>query len=458
MSRETEAGPSEHARLILEGSGWSVLGRLALPAVVGFALTGLNQVVDALVVAWVVGEEAVAAISLAFPLAYLALGLGTLVGAGASTVLGMAIGARDGQRQRQVVGNMVLLALALGLPLTLTSVLLAEPMLRLLGGTGDALRLAIDYFQVLALGTVATALGVGGNQLVRGEGKMTTAMLMSGFATTVNMLLSPLLAGVLGWGVVGAAVATDLAMALYAVTAWIHYARGGATFAVDLRRWRLDRAIVADMLRLGAPSLVLLAMNLLQQLVVIRVVSDRGTMRDVAFFGVAYRLVMLLSYPMLGLMRALQSVVAINYGARQIDRIRTLFWSFTFTGTAALTLPWAVAVAVPDALLVPLLGGEAVQPPERLGFRIYLTAALLYPLILNGLALLASTNRPRPAVLVGLGRQVFVFIPAVLVLAATFGIPGIYYGLAGVEALVATVALGVVVVHLRTLGFDRGKE
>jgi putative MATE family efflux protein len=435
--------PDAQTHFILTGNLWRVLFRLAWPAVLGMVLFGLNGFIDAVYVGRLLGERALGGVSLAVPLMQIQLGLGALVGTGAGAVLSLAIGRRDGETQRRLWGNLVLLTLALSLPATLLTVVFARPLVTLMGGGGALLDVGARFFQTYAWGTLLTVFGLGGNMLIRGEGKLKESMLFAALGLLANVVLNPLFIRTFGWGVEGAALATLTANGIMGLCTVLFYRFGKASFAVDLRRYRWDPAVVGPMAKIGVSSFVLSVMTVVQALVVFGAIARHGTERDVAFYGAANRLLLLTMTPAFGLMRALQPVVGINYGAGQYTRVKTAYRHFTGVGTVLLASFFGFMVLFSRETLAAMLPATAFTATEVLNFRILILPVLVLSLVFTGLTLFQSVGNAKAAGLLATGRQLVLFIPAVWLLSRWFGVSGIYYAQTGVDFVVtgATVVL-----------------
>jgi len=100
----SSAKDTQLTRDILEADVWSLIRKFSLPAIIGMSINGINAFFDGLFVGQFVGESAVAAISLAFPLTFITGGISAMIGVGGSALLSQAIGAGDEKIQRSILG------------------------------------------------------------------------------------------------------------------------------------------------------------------------------------------------------------------------------------------------------------------------------------------------------------------------------------------------------------------
>ena len=160
----------------------------------------------------------------------LSLGLGSLVGVGAGSALSIALGANDLGTQRKILGNLNYLNLVFGIGLTVLGLLLAKPLVVMMGGAGEELFYGVDYFRVTLYCSVFWIAGLSGNMVIRSEGKMGTAAVMLGIGLLINIMANYILIAVLGLGVKGAAWGTNLGMLVYTSMFFIYASGKRITF------------------------------------------------------------------------------------------------------------------------------------------------------------------------------------------------------------------------------------
>ena len=301
-------------QMILHENLWKVMWRISWPAIAAMLLYGLNSVFDAIFVGRYVGETALAGVSLAYPLSQMTLGIGSLIGVGAGAALSIAIGSGDRWTQRRMLGNVNLLSLMASLVFGVAAYAFAEPLVRFMGGQGEALAQGVDYFRVTVVGSLFWIHGLACNMVVRAEGKMKTAAVMMGGGLACNILANFLFVALMRLGATGAAWGTNLGMLVYTVMGLSYFRRGKASFEADPFRIHLDGKIVKAILSMGMSSLIMSVMSLVQATVVFNALSRYGTTMDIAFYGATYRIYTLLLTPLFGLMRRTDACTAARCG------------------------------------------------------------------------------------------------------------------------------------------------
>lgn len=436
---------------LLSDNPWRLLVRLALPAVAGMMLIGLNTFIDAVFVGRLVGETGLAGVSLAVPLTLIVSAVTMLIGTGAASVLSRAIGAGDLETQRGLFGHLVALSLVASAVVGPLGVLFAGPLVAFMGGTGEVAAEGRAFFEVYMAGSVFSVYGIAANMLIRAEGRIKEAMLYAGAAMLANMAFCAILMGGFGLGVRGAALANVLSMAFYAVLNTRYLAGGKSSFPIGSLRPRLSRAVVGPILTVGVSGMLAQVMQLVQQGATFKSIAHYGGPADVAFMGAAFRIVLLCVIPVFGIMQAMQPVLGVNYGAGEIGRVRRSYRVFLIGAAAFMTTLWLPLVLFPRAGLSLVLPEHPFSDDDVLNFRLLLGALPLAPIYFTAVSLFQSVGAGRKAGFLIAARQLLFFVPLVLILPATFGVRGIYLAAIGTDALSAAVAAAMAWWALRTL-------
>jgi putative MATE family efflux protein len=401
--------------------------RLALPGILGMSVASINVFMDALFVGQWVGENAVAAISLAFPLLMLIGGFAAMIGQGSASVLSRALGADDRDRQSVILSNLTALCLLVGLGISLPGFFFARELIALLGGTGEILDLGETYLQVMMLAAFPRIYAVSVNVIIRAEGNLKAAMTYSAASAVLNILLNALFIGPLGWGIAGAAWASLFAMLFMALLNLLYFIRGKSSFPVSLTRIYFAPLVLKEVLFIGVSAMMLQVMFFLQQVAVFRSIAHYGEDADIAFMGASYRIYLLATIPIFGFAQALQPVIGINFGARLYERVRRAMGIFTFTGTAVICLIWLGFAFFSEPILGALLPDTVFSQADLFRFRILMLVLPFQPIFFTGITLFQATGNGRMAGGLLIGRMLLVFIPLVMLLPLLFQLDGIYY-------------------------------
>lgn len=412
---------------IQEASIWRLMLTLSIPSILAMSINGVNTFFDGLFVGRLVGEAGLAAIGLAFPLTMITNGFAAMVGAGAASVLSIAIGEGNQDTQQKVFGVLHLLCLLCAGLLTGVAGYFSEDLIAFMGGSGEVLALGTTYYRITLIGAFFRIFGVAANMLIRAEGKIRIAMGMTIVAALLNMVFNPLLIGYFGLGIGGAAWATVIAMGVYSALDVWYFWTGRATYPVRLTYFRWDWRLIKPILQVGVSAMTLQIMFFVQQAVVFKSIAYYGDVNDQAFMGACYRVVVLLLLPSFGFSHALQPVVGINYGAQNYVRVRKSFKVYAITNVSVVLLIVLVALSQPAMILGWLLPEMTFTAQQLFNFSMMMITLPLVPIFLLGSVFFQSIGDARKAGILVSAKEVVLYVPSILIMPLFFGIDGIYY-------------------------------
>ncbi len=421
---------------VLTGDLNAILWKLSIPAVAAMMLFGLNAFMDTVYIGQLLDSTALAGVALAYPLTSIMMGFGTWVGTGAGNMLSIALGENDVETQERILGNTTLFVLVSSVLFAVPCWIYAEDMISLMGGRGAVLDYGVRYFKVALLAAPIWVYGLGLNFIIRAEGKLKEAAFLMSYGLIVNLILTPIFISYFDMGIEGAAWATNIGMLIYSITGYRYFKKGRASFAGNIDTLAYVPETLKDIARLGFPGFIMSAMGLLQAFIVFNTIVEIGNDDDLAFYAAVHRTTIFLLTPLFGLMRAMQPVVGINYGARQYDRVVKAFWLFCKVGFYIMAPFWFFMTIFPDTSLRLLLPEAIFSGQDIWHFRVYIMILPIVPFVFMCLTYLPAVDRPRPASIITMARQVFFYIPVMLLLPKWIGISGIYYGTLMIDVII----------------------
>lgn len=426
---------------ILNGNLKTILWRLSWPSVLAMVLYGLNSFLDGVFVGRLMNKEALAGVGIAYPLAQITLGLGSLIGTGAGTALSIWLGANEKEKLQKLIGTVNGMSILLSLLVCLPLYLLAEPLIRLMGGAGDVLTYGTAYFRITTIGALFWIHGLALNMVIRGEGKMKTAAWMIALGLILDVILKPIFIKNFGWGVSGAAWATNTGMLLYSIIGLWYFARRKSSFISKWNSLKIDVPIAKELLKLGLPGMILTIMTVVQSAVVLNAVTRYGTSADLPFYTACNRILLFMMMPIIGLMRALQPVSGMNYGAGQYDRVIRSYWLFVFCGFCIIAPFWLFMTFFPTTVIQSMLPNLVISPRQLIDFRVYLAVLPFLPVVFMCLVTLPSIQRAKETSWIAMLRQVVLYFPIMIFLPKYFGISTIYWGSTAIDLVMIVLAL-----------------
>ncbi|KMQ68530.1 multidrug transporter MatE [Chryseobacterium sp. FH2] len=424
---------------ILTGDLKKVMWETSWPAIAAIVLYGINNFLDAIFVGYLVNTQALAAVGMAYPLSQIVLGFGRLVGTGAGAAVSIWIGKNESNKLYNLFGSFNFLCIFFSLICTVPAYIFANELMAMMGAKGNLQTIAVEYFRTTLIGTIFWIYGLALNMLIRAEGKMKTAAVMIAVGLIIDIILKPIFISTLGMGVSGAAWATNCGMIIYSLLGIFYYAKGKSSFKTNWKSLSFHPEIGKRILKLGLPEMILSIMGVIQSIIIFNAIARYGTENDISFFTVLNRFFLFLLTPLFGLMRGLQPVVGINFGAGNYVRAGKFLKTYIVAGIAILFPFFFVALVFPQQLIDLMLPGYSVTQHQILDFRLFFSVLPLLPITVLALSYYPAVNDSKKASFLVFLRQIILYIPLMLILPYYFGVKSIYWGSALIEVTVGTI-------------------
>ncbi len=300
---------------------------LAVPMVLETVLESVFAVVDVFFVSRL-GPDAVATVGLTESMMVLIYTLAMGLGIGATATVARRIGEKDSEGGSHAAAQAVVLGIIVAAVLGIAGALAAPTLLHLMGASPGVIANS-RFTRVMLGGNVNVLMLFLVNAIFRGAGDAVIAMRVLWLANAINIVLGPMLIFGVGpfpeLGVVGAAVATNIGRgtgALYAISRLI---RRGARVRVVRRHFRLDPALMWQMIRLSGSGTFQILVGSASWIGLVRVISSFGS-AALAGYTIGMRLVMFALLPAWGLSNAAATMVGQALGARKPDRAERAVW------------------------------------------------------------------------------------------------------------------------------------
>ena len=250
---------------------------LAIPAVLGMVVVGLYNMMDSIFVGQMVGDVQMGAVSVSYPFTLINAGSAAMIGVGSASVLSRAIGKKDQDTVKKIMGNLVAVVLLMSVVYMAIGMVFTRQLLSLAGASDNILTYAEKYLRIVFAGSLFVNFFQSANMVIRGEGQLKKAMAIIASGAILNIILDPIFITLLkpyGMGIEAAAYATILSQFIQAaVTLWYFKKKSPN---VKIGRIRIDGTLLPQVLSVGISALLMQVLTLVQQTVIYRVASAYG--------------------------------------------------------------------------------------------------------------------------------------------------------------------------------------
>ena len=428
---------------LVSGSIVKTMLSLSIPAILGMVVIGLYNFMDAVFVGRMVGPEAMTAVKVAYPFTLLNSGVSTLIGTGSASILSRAIGKKDQATIDKIMGNLVALVLILSVIITVVGLVFTEPLLTLSGAKGTVLDEASRYLRIVFIGSLFVNFAQASNMVMRGEGKLKSAMLIMGSGAILNIALDPILILAFGKenGIIGAAVATVTAQLFQAILALIYFVKKSDN--VRIHKIGVIGSITKPVLSVGVSAMLMQVMSMLQQTVMYNTAERYGGGEWQTILGAALSLQAFSFIPLWGIAQGYQPAIGTNYGAKLFGRVRSFNKAFMIAATILAALFYLPIMIAPQGMLSMFITDEAIVASGAPMLRVMFISYITYGVLILAITFFQAIGKGGNAAVLTLLRQVILFLPLVLILPLLFSnsVEGVFYAQLFTDIVVLVLAI-----------------
>lgn len=444
--------------------GEKPVGRLllsyAIPAIIAMAASSVYNIIDGIFVGQGVGSAAIMGLALCNPLMSLTAAFGAMVGVGGSTLMSVRLGQKDYREAQDILGNVLVMNVVMGLLLGIGLQLVLEPVLRFFGASDYTIGPAYEFMTVILSANIFTHLYFGMNAMLRSTNRPRHAMYATFGTVILNCMLAPLFIFVFHWGIRGAALAT--VMSQFLMFLWQLRLFADKSNIVHLeRKWpRVQWRIIRSSLTIGLPQFLINLCACLVAIVITRSLTYFGEETtlggDVAVgaYGIQNRLILFIVMAVIGLNQGMQPIAGYNFGAQKYDRLIEVLKKALLFATIFTTVGWAVCIV----FATPLVSIFAKDSPELVaeaarGLRINISTFPLVGIQIIATAFFQSIGYVSKSIFLSLSRQLLFLLPLLLVLPHVFTNPvdGVWFSLPISDAVAFIVAVVMLIHQIKKL-------
>ena len=338
---------------LMRGEPEIAVRKLAIPIMISMLLTASYNIVDGIWVAGL-GQAAIAGIGFVTPIFMILNGFSVGLGNGATSSISRSVGAKNRERASKSAAHSLLIFLVASIVLTLTLLIIQEPVLKTYGASGQSLTEALKYGTPMFLGLFAFMFANGGSGILRGEGDMKRAMYAMIVSVALNFILDPIFIYVLNLGSAGASLATIVSSlgAASVIIYWI-LIKKDTYVNVTFKGFKFDSEIARDILKVGIPaSLDMFVMSIAMSFYLI-FISSVGGEYGIAAFTSGQRLYLFGIMPLTAIASAVAAVSGSAFGARNWDYLsRTHIYGTKFAMAFSVVIVLILVIFAPQLSMI----------------------------------------------------------------------------------------------------------
>ena len=422
--------------------GTMSIGRLimnmSLPIMMSMLIQSLYNVVDSIFVSWI-SEEAITAVSLAFPLQGLLIAFSVGTGVGTQSLLSRKLGEKNDRDAKQVRDHGIFLALSTWVVFAILTIFLSRPFMGFFTDDQELLRLSLVYIRIVIILSTGMFMSVMLERLMQAYGDSFHSMITQATGAIMNIILDPVLIFGCKLGVAGAAIATVIGQWVSCALGF-YFLKKHSGITISLKGFKPNRRIVKGIYAVGVPQIC--TTSLMAVMVsAINTILIAFSSTAVAVFGIYGKLQSFVFMPVLGLSAGTVPIIGYNYGARNRHRITETVRKAIMIAFAFMALGFMVFQFLPDKLL-----SLFNATPDMLEIGIPALKTISWSFLLASISIAMSSSFQGTGVgfytlIQGFVRQIVVLIPLAYGLSRFMGINGIWLSFILAEVVGLAVSL-----------------
>ena len=419
-----------------------LLMSMAIPPMISMLIQSLYNIVDSMFVAKI-GEDALTAVSLAFPVQTLIVACSVGIGVGVNSYISRSLGREDQEGADSAVAHGLLMAAFVAVLFIIAGQFLLEPFFRLFSDDPAILADAITYTNICLTFCAGSFIHICIEKVFQSTGSMIFPMLLQALGAITNIILDPIMIfGLFGFpamGVKGAAVATVIGQHTAMLASLLVFLLGKFAVRLDLRNFHFSWKMIRDIASIAIPNS---CMNALGSVLVMGLNSILIGFSNtaVSLFGIYYKLQTFVFMPASGLTQGAMPIMGFSYGAGNGKRLQHTLSISLRVCFVIMAVGCVLFMAAPEWLLGLFDASEEMLaigvPALRIISVSFLPATIGFILP----TMFQSMGQGGYSLIVFLLRQLVITLPAAAILSGPFGLTGIWASFILAESVAAGAA------------------
>ena len=429
MNQENTSAPAENKM------GTMPIGKLlfnmSLPMMISMLVQALYNIVDSIFVAKL-SENALTAVSLAFPLQTLLIAVGTGTGVGMNALLSKSLGEKNFKKANATASNAAVLYFFSYLVFFILGFTIVRPFYASQIGNADQeiMELGIEYLSTVMIFSFGLLAQVFFERLLTSTGRTIFSMTSQLTGAITNIILDPILIfGLLGapkMGVTGAAVATVIGQCVAALVAGFCNHRYNHDVKLKFHGFRLDFHIIGTIYAVGIPTIIMQSIGSVMTYCMNRILIEFSSTAT-AVFGVYFKLQSFFFMPVFGLNNGITPIIAYNYGAGQRKRMLKTIKLSMLVAFCLTFIGFLCFEGIPQILLGMFNASDEMLTIGVPALRIIGIHYLIAWFCIVSGTVFQALGKAFFSMIVSIMRQLFVLIPAAYILAKLGGLHVVWW-------------------------------
>lgn len=406
---------------------FSLIMSFSMPAFIALLVNSIYNIVDRVFIGHYVGENALACLTISYPIMYIVFAGAVLIGRGGSNLISLKLGENKKEEANTFFTNTIFISIVLSLVLIIIGLITLKPILSILSTDTMVTMNAEKYLRIVYIGVIFQILSFTMNSIVRSEGFPLLSMISMLVSALANIILDYFFIVILDMGVQGAALATILGQFLGFIILVKHFYNGKSNLSYQFNNILPSIETIKNILIVGSPSFIMTLGSGLAMMLLTSRLSYYGGTPAVASMGAIGSLANLFLIPTMGIQNGIQPLIGYNYGAKLFSRVRQILFTSIILGVIVSSISFIVLQLYPDFFIKLFLqeGSKSIEIAIN-GLRIYISMLPIISINMIASGYFQSIADPKKAFILGAMRQTFFLLPLLLLLPNWLGLKGVW--------------------------------
>ena len=420
-----------------------LLMKMAIPPMISMLIQSMYNIIDSIFVAKL-GEQALTAVSLAFPMQNLSLAFSVGLGVAINALIARNLGANDSKQVNNIANHGIFLTTIHSLLFVFIGLFLMKPFFQLFTNDPTVLNHAITYGSIVITLTFGSIYHITIEKMFQATGNMIVPMILQGVGAIINIILDPILIfginGYLEFGVAGAAIATVIGQMTACILAIILFKKSKSPISINLKQFKPELQTIKKIYSIAVPSGVMMSLPSILVSVLNSLLAS-VSQTAVAFFGIYYKLQSFVYMPSSGVIQGMRPLVSYNYGAKHYDRVKQIIKTTICTIGLILSVGTLLFMIFPSPILTLFSASTQMLEIGIPGLRIIALgfAFSTFGVVMSGV--FESLGKGKESLLISLLRQFIIIIPLSYILINNLGLTGVWITFPLAEIIASIIAI-----------------
>ncbi|MCH5138110.1 MATE family efflux transporter [Clostridiaceae bacterium UIB06] len=415
-------------RIFINEKITNILIKFSIPSIISLLVSELYNTINTVFVGHYIGPNAIAALTVAFPIQRFLTSLGLLIAVGASTYVSRSLGEKNSFQIRKTIINSFAISLIFMLIIPLTILIFKSSLIYKLGASNVTYALTDKYIVIILLGSVFQCLATVACYIMTSLGNTRVTLYANSIGAILNVIINYILVANYEIGIIGSAIATVVSQIISFTFVFYNFREVFKHFEIKLSinsiTADLNKGIIKDIMSIGFSTFIIEVSDAIVAVVLNNLLISIGGDTAIIVIGVVTRISMFMFIAIIGISSAMQPIVAFNFGAGELNKVKEI---------VLISIKSVTIISVVFAALLTLFSNEVIgfflNDKEILYLAVKALRICVSLLPLVGVYYIViyyyqAIGEAKKGFLLSIFRQLVAFIPLALMLVQILGAIG----------------------------------